>query len=104
MLCHNERWVDVAFSDSMYQVSTLGRVRSIIRTIKINKKKGIVLHQKRIKILSQKPSPSGYPQLTVRHKGESRQVGVHRLVAEAFVQNPTDKITVNDIDGHKLKQ
>ena len=44
---------------------------------------------------------AGYPQVTLRSNGVQVQRLVHRLVAEAFLANPSKLPAVNHIDGDK---
>lgn len=44
---------------------------------------------------------SGYKNVSLRINGEQRTIGVHRLVAMAFVPKPKNKNVVNHIDGNK---
>ena len=93
----DEVWKDIPFAKGYYQVSNLGRVRSIDRTANAKqstrKIKGQVLQQS----LS-----SGYAIVTLSFDGVRKSVRVHRLVAEAFLPNPINKRTVNHIDENKL--
>lgn len=92
-----EIWKDIPFAKGYYQVSNLGRVRSISRTVNskqsTRKTKGQFLKQN----LS-----SGYPIVTLSFNGLRKSVRVHRLVAEAFLPNPTNKRTINHIDENKI--
>lgn len=53
------------------------------------------------KFLKQGLTTMGYPFVILRKDGKSYNKMVHRLVAEAFVPNPTDKPNVNHKDGNK---
>lgn len=85
-----------------YQVSNLGNVRSVDRTVVDNHCnrlfKGKLLKQT---ILTNK---KGYQCLyvTLSKNGLTRKFLVHRLVAEAFIDNPDNKEQVNHIDGNPL--
>ena len=77
-----EIWKDVVGYEGYYQVSNLGRVRSLDRMASNGRKiKG--------KILSTKVNtPPYYPRVSLSVNGKMKLVQVHRLVAQAFVYNP----------------
>lgn len=77
-----EIWKDVVGYEGYYQVSNLGRVRSLDRIASNGRKiKG--------KILSTKVNtPPYYPRASLSVNGKMKLVQVHRLVAQAFVYNP----------------
>ena len=66
-----EIWKDIEGYEGLYQVSNLGRVKSL----KFNK----------IKILSQGISGSGYKIVSLSKENQRKIFLVHRLVAMAFV-------------------
>lgn len=68
-----------------YEVSTAGRVKK--------KSTG--------KVLTSTVDSRGYPAVTIFSDGKQRTKNVHRLVAETFIPNPDDKLTVNHKDGNK---
>lgn len=80
-----EEWKAVSGYEGLYEVSNLGRVRSI----------------KRRKILSLSILKDGYCQVGLCKLGERRYFLIHRLVAEAFVPNPASKPQVNHKDEDK---
>lgn len=46
---------------------------------------------------------NGYYEVTLRkEKGVYKRVGLHRLLAETFIENPDNKEVVNHIDGNIL--
>ena len=77
-----EIWKDVVGYEGYYQVSNLGRVRSLDRIASNGRKiKG--------KILSTKVNtPPYYQRVSLSVNGKMKLVQVHRLVAQAFVYNP----------------
>ena len=90
---NNEIWKDCVGYEGKYQVSNLGNVRSI------SNNKGT--YQERL--LSQRQTTtSDYLYVVFTVKDVSKQHSVHRLVAKAFIANPSSKATVNHIDGNKL--
>lgn len=94
----NEVWLPVQGYEGAYEVSNLGRVRSLVRTIVQPAKNGsVATHTYGGKVLSPVKQSNGY--LTVNLCG--RLHTVHRIVARAFVSNPDDMPQVNHIDGNK---
>lgn len=82
----NEIWKDIEGYEGMYQVSSLGRVRSL------NFKK-----QNRTQVLNLGRTKKGYIRVTLRGKSHL----VHRLVAKAFLPQKEGCNIVNHIDENK---
>ena len=77
-----EIWKDVVGYEGYYQVSNLGRVRSLDRIASNGRKiKGNILSTK-------VNTPQYYPRVSLSVNGKMKLVQVHRLVAQAFVYNP----------------
>ena len=53
------------------------------------------------KFLKKSESQTGYLVVNIRVDGERQPVYIHRLVAEAFIDNPLGKDCVNQKDGNK---
>lgn len=82
----DEIWKDIEGFEGRYQVSNKGRVKS--------------LHfnwSDTSKILKPQRFPKGYLRVTIGGK----IIGIHRLVAMAFIDNPKGLPQVNHIDGDK---
>jgi hypothetical protein len=100
-----ETWKAVPGYEGAYEVSDLGRVRSLDRATAHT---FIGPHTRRGKILTLNPISRGHLVVRLFAKGQRRQVLVHRLVLEAFVgpcppgylglhrdDNPTNNVPSN---------
>lgn len=96
-----EVWKDVVGYESRYEVSNLGRVRSLDRYSRHNTSKtGFILQKGQI--LKPFPTRKGYRVVDLGDGfGKRKVIPVHRLVAIAFIDNPMDYDQVNHIDGVK---
>ena len=89
-----EIWKDVKDYEGFYQVSNLGRVKSLDRFDRIH-------HHWKGKMLKLAMSRGGYLAVELNKNGKASKKSVHRLVAEVFVPNPLNKSMVNHLDGIK---
>lgn len=76
-----ERWVDVLGYENHYQVSNLGRVKSLRRTVKT---KNGQLREYNSVLLQPGYHPFGYPKVNLRRDGIVNCCFIHRLVCIAF--------------------
>lgn len=97
-----EEWRDIKGYEGYYQVSNMGRVRSVDRDIrntgnigetKISHYKGRVLIQGR--------RNKGYLGVILTKNSKQKSYAVHRLVAQAFIPNPNNLPQVNHKDEDK---
>lgn len=85
----NEIWKDIKGYEGKYQVSNLGRVKSLYL---INRQAKIP----RERILKLGHNLQGYPQIHLcKDNKTSKSIFVHKLVAEAFIPNPDNLPVVN---------
>lgn len=77
-----EAWRPVVGYEGAYEVSDLGRVRSMDRLVE---RPGGVIQPRRSKMLTLRPHPQGYRVVTLYRAGVPRAVMAHILVAEAFI-------------------
>lgn len=89
-----EIWKDIKGYEGLYQVSNLGRVKSLERKMRCRKCKKII----KTATITNK----GYYRLSLCKNGKTKFYHIHRLVAQAFIPNPDNKPTVDHIDRNKL--
>lgn len=93
-----EVWKAIAGFEGSYEVSNLGQVRSLDRTIECVGRWGSVTKRLRGRVLRPGPRPSGH--LTVVLGGHSHNV--HTLVLEAFTgPRPSPAHEARHLDGHE---
>lgn len=83
--------------NGLYEVSDSGEVISLSRTV--NGPKGPI--QLKERVLSAGKHNLGYLKVTLSDSGNKQQAFVHRLVAEAFIPNPSGLPQVNHKDKDK---
>ena len=93
-----EIWKDISGFEGLYQVSNFGKVRSLERNIVF--KDGRCVHVKE-KILKPCTNKKGYLFVRLSKNNKGHEGKVHRLVAQAFIDNPKNKPQVDHIDGNK---
>lgn len=94
----NEEWRDVVGYEGLYQVSNLGRVKSL--EVKF---KNSFYNKKREKIMSQHDNGKGYLTISISINGKSKKEYVHRLVANSFIYRDEDKVEVNHKNLNKKR-
>ena len=88
-----EIWKDAVGYEGLYQVSNMGRVKSMARL-------SIQGHQIYERILKPGKVKHGYPKYGLCKGGKVYYKNLHRLIAEAFIPNPTNLPCINHIDNN----
>lgn len=95
----DEEWRDIPEWEGMYQISNKGRVKSVDRYV--TGRDGVVKHRQE-KLISIRPSGSGYCNVSLYRDNKEHNKGVHRLVAQAFIPNPKNLPEVDHIDSNPM--
>lgn len=96
-----ENWQDIPGYEGYYQVSDLGRVRSITRERPVKSRYGEIIRRDQGKIIRGTSNGNGYLAVHLRKDGARERKYIHRLVAEAFVPKPYGKDTINHKDHNR---
>lgn len=94
-----EIWKDALNFENYYEVSNFGNIRR--KDSETIYKDGRVAHFSS-NLLKPSVSKKGYLRVYLSKNSKKYTKSVHRFVAEAFIENPLNKRTVNHIDGNKL--
>jgi len=87
-ITNNEIWKEIEGYSGDYLISNLGKVKS--------------LRNKNPKILKPSAGKHVYLQIILYKNNKPFTHKIHRLVADTFIENKDNKLTVNHIDGNKL--
>ena len=93
-----EEWRPVKGYEDIFEVSNLGRIRSVERVVKAGKY-GTKFVKSRI--LKLEMNKKGYLMTRATRKYGCKRLVVHRFVAEAFIPNPNNYPIVNHKDERK---
>lgn len=95
-----EIWKDIQGYEGLYQVSNLGRVKSLGRFIE-SRLKGVDKVWKAERILKTCKRTNGYIGVGLRKNGKGKNFNIHRLVAIAFIPNPDNLPQIDHINADK---
>ena len=93
-----EEWREVVGYDYEYKISSFGRLVSLHKR-KVTKNGSILIRNP--KILKPYTNSLGYNVTSLQKGGLQKMVKLHRLVAEAFLENPQNLPAIDHIDRNK---
>lgn len=97
----DEVWRPVVGYEDYYEVSNLGRLRTVGHIIEYSD--GRRRHVRGGRMISYgKPRPNGYYIKCLQRGNTKKYVTIHRLVATAFIPNPMGLEQINHINGNKI--
>ena len=88
-----ENWKDIKGYEGRYQVSNLGRIKSLVSHFGTQET-----------IMKGQPVWTGYLRVCLVKDRKPKMHTIHRLVAEAFIPNPQNKPIINHIEGDKTNK
>lgn len=91
-----EEWKDIVGYEGLYQVSNMGRVKSLERMVIVGNMGGVRFVNERI--LKGRPNHDGYLRVAFRNKGKLIDYRIHTLVALHFISNENKYCEINHID------
>ena len=91
-----EIWKDIKGFEGYYQISNLGRVKSLLRVVPRGPNGKTTIYERIMREAISNPGYSGY---RFHKDGKGIFIRTHRLLAEAFIPNPNKKPCVNHKNG-----
>lgn len=93
-----EIWKDIKGFENRYQISNLGRVKSLKRKVKKGKNSFRTIEERILRPRIDKKY--GYQIISLRIHPQKYFLSIHRLVAETFIPNPNNYPCVNHKDNN----
>jgi hypothetical protein len=91
-----EVWKDIAGYEGLYQVSNMGRVKTMARLHREDRP-----YVKKERVMKPPVNSVGYPQVALYKNKKGVIHSVHKLVATAFIERLPEHQVVNHKDGNK---
>lgn len=94
-----EIWKDISGYENIYQISNLGRVKSLTRLVNNTHKSKRLVKER---LLKQTICKAGYLKVELSKKQKHETKKIHRLVCAHFLENKENYPVINHKDGNKL--
>ena len=103
IIIDGEEWRDIDGYEGIYQVSSAGRVKHLPTTMVEVASNGTVIQTRITKeyILKQKAIKQDYMHVGLALNGSVNSIGVHRLIATAFIPRLPNQTEVHHIDRNR---
>lgn len=96
-MVNQEIWKDIKDYEGSYQISNLGRVKSLSKTLW----NGVGYFESKERILVPGKDKDGYLQVGLYKNKKRKSFKIHRLVGQHFILNEENKPEINHKDGDK---
>lgn len=93
-----EVWKDIPEYEGLYQISNLGRVKSLKREV-FRKNHFMQLQET---FINSHENNTGYLAVGLYKNSKGKRFLIHRLIAINFIPNPNNLLIINHIDGNPL--
>lgn len=93
-----EQWKDIEGYEGIYQISSLGRIKSLPRTFYSGKNHHIKKTYPE-KMMKPKRYETGYLYIDLCANSQVKRFKIHRLVAKTFIPNPENKPCIDHINA-----
>ena len=93
-----EIWKDISGFEGLYQVSNMGRVRSVDRVVVFR----TFFMPRKSQIIGQRETSTGYFDVIISKGSKQTLFKVHKLVAENFIENPHNYKLILHKNGDRL--
>jgi hypothetical protein len=97
---NKEIWKDIIGYEGLYQISNLGRVKSINRIV-WTKANGGSYRKLKSHIIKPYKEKNGYFSCCISVNNKKTTLNIHQLVAKAFIPNPNNLPQINHKNGIK---
>jgi hypothetical protein len=94
----DREWFPVAGYEGQLEITRQGNVRRCRRVVRSRYNSTRVLPTR---VMRPFVLNSGYPAVQIKRGSKRKNLLVHRMLAEAFIPNPSGKPCINHIDGNK---
>lgn len=97
----NEVWCEFPGWEGSYEISSLGRVRSLDRTVVRHGNGRKIEARYRGKLMKRRRNPAGYPAIRLSLDGSPKDILIHSAVCSAFHGARPDGFEAAHLDGFK---
>src|ERR1700733_236673 len=95
-----EEWKKVIGFEGLYEISSFGRIKAVLKTVKAPESMGGTI-TRNPKIIKQGRTSNGYLKSSLLKEGNKKTFSLHRLVGIHFIPNINNLPQINHIEGNQ---